>query len=496
MKKMFLTTDIKQIDQQTIVLEPISSVALMHRAALTVFNFIIEHYDTRKAIVIAGSGNNGGDGLAVADMLSIVGWEIEVWSYSNRANKRSADCQFYFDKLQENNRCSIHINEELPSHIEATVIVIDALFGTGLSRPVERQTAQRIELINSWNAEIISIDLPSGLRTEETFNNEQNHIIKATHTISFQFPKLAFFLPETAYYVGQWHITDIGLHPSAIEQTPSLLYYMTADTALTNARQCNRFANKEDMGRALLVVGSFGMMGAATFAAKACVNSGVGVLTTLIPRCGYEIMQINVPEALALCSDDNSHNNWSASYYKKSIKALGIGPGIGRNESTTNFLRATLDAYKDTRIVIDADALFHLRKLMDNGYAVPPFTILTPHEGEFDRLTHPHNTRFERLKTATDFASSHNVIVVLKGAYTTIVTPDKRLIFNTTGNAGMATGGSGDILTGVITALLAQGYQPEQATILAVNIHANTGDKTKEKWGERGVTASRMLNLL
>ena len=492
---MFQTTDIKHIDKLTIALEPIDSKALMMRAATNVYSFIKERFPMTDVIIAAGPGNNGGDGLAVAKLLSDSGFNVEVWSYTSSTGKRSDDCRYYFDKLRTS-RCTIHENEPLPEKIKEGTLVVDALFGTGLSRPLEGTMAEVVRRINMWQTTVVSIDIPSGLGTEESYATLSGEIVKATHTVSFQFPKVAFFLPETALYVGQWHITDIGLHPEAITSTYSQLYYTDASTAHRLIVPRNRCAHKGDMGRAMLFVGSYGMMGAATMAAKACVCCGVGVLTSVIPSIGYDIMQTSVPESMALCTDERRHATWRDELYNKNIKAIGIGPGLGRDNATTAFVGNVLSAYKEYKNVIDADALYHLRQLTNKGFTLPANAVLTPHEGEFDRLTHPHTSRFERLKTASEYAMKHNVVVVLKGAYTATLTPDGRTIFNTTGNPGMATGGMGDLLTGIITALLAQGYDAVTAAVLGVNIHANTADAICRQRGEMGVTPTRMLEIL
>lgn len=496
MKKMFRTAEIRELDRLTMKYEPIESVALMNRAALTVYDFIIKTFDNRKVLVVAGSGNNGGDGLVVADMLAISNWDVEVWCYTNSKGERSSDCQYYYDKLLRGGRCKVHVDEVLPMVIDDDILVVDALFGTGLSRPLQGDMAYYVRQINQWKTVVVSIDLPSGLGEESTYEKQMSDVVYATHTVSFQFPKLAFFLPETACYVGQWHVRDIGLHAEAIEQMPTNIFYMTQTTAESLLKTRSRFVHKGDMGRALLFVGAYSMMGAAVLASKACVNSGVGVLTTVVPRCGYEIMQISVPESLCICSDEILHATWNERFSIANIKAVGIGPGIGRDHRTKSFVRDVLDSYRDQGMVIDADALYHLKELIADGFILPCKAILTPHEGEFDRLTHEHTTRLQRIQTAKSFATKHDVVVVLKGAYTAIVTPDQRVIYNTTGNAGMATGGSGDVLTGIITALLAQGYDAEQAAMLGVNMHANAGDKAKTIYGEMGVTATRMLDSL
>ena len=255
------------------------------------------------------------------------------------------------------------------------------------------------------------------------------------------------------------------------------------------------FAHKGDMGRARIIAGSYGMMGAAIICNKACINYGVGLLTAIVPKCGYNIIQTSVPEAMCITSTEEKHIVWNEQMYSNQTNAIAIGPGIGRLPETEHLVKEVLQSYCGKSIVIDADGLYHLSSLLKQGLKLPKDCILTPHEAEFDRLTHPHNSRIERIHTAVGFAKEHNTTIVLKGAFTAIIQPNGEITFNTTGNPGMATGGMGDMLTGIITALLAQGYSCSESAILGVCMHGHAGDKAKELYGEIGVTPTRMLNL-
>lgn len=255
------------------------------------------------------------------------------------------------------------------------------------------------------------------------------------------------------------------------------------------------FVHKGDMGRARIIAGSYGMMGAAIICNKACINYGVGLLTAIVPKCGYNIIQTSVPEAMCITSTEDKHIIWTEQMYSNQTNAIAIGPGIGRLPETEHLVKEVLKSYSGKSIVIDADGLYHLASLLKQGLTLPEHCILTPHEAEFDRLTHAHNSRIERIHTAIDFAKANNTTIVLKGAFTAIVQPNGEITFNTTGNPGMATGGMGDMLTGIITALLAQGYSCSESAILGVCMHGHAGDKAKELYGEIGVTPTRMLNL-
>lgn len=289
----------------------------------------------------------------------------------------------------------------------------------------------------------------------------------------------------------EYSLSEMGLPEGSL----SGYRFVYAEDIQLMLKKRDTFAHKGDMGRARIIAGSYGMMGAAIICNKACCNYGVGLLTAIVPQCGYNIIQTSVPEAMCITSTADKHIVWNEQMYRNQTNTVAIGPGIGRLPETEHLVKEVLKSYNGKSIVIDADGLYHLASLLKQGLTLPENCILTPHEAEFDRLTHPHSSRIERIHTAVGFAKEYNTTIVLKGAFTAIVQSNGEITFNTTGNPGMATGGMGDMLTGIITALLAQGYSCSESAILGVCMHGFAGDKAKELYGEIGVTPTRMLNF-
>ncbi|MCQ2203084.1 MAG: NAD(P)H-hydrate dehydratase [Bacteroidales bacterium] len=493
MQKIFLQQQISTLDKLTVERQNITSLQLMERAAKTVADFVMSRFDRCRVAIMAGPGNNGGDGLVVARMLSIVGFDVTVYSFTGRSGNRSDDCEANFKKLPPS--VAKHVNFIEPS-LEDYPIIVDALLGTGLSRKVEGIIAEAIDRINSSDTTIISIDLPSGMGCEETLTClDDMPIVKADFTIGFQQPKLAFMMPEAHQYVGEWTVTDIGIDSTAIAENSTDMFLIEQSDIASMIKCRNRFAHKGSIGRSIIFAGSRGMMGAAQLSAKACLRGGTGLLTMAIPSVGYEIMQIGVPEAMAVTIGDDfiTSNSFEPSRLPKT-DAVGIGPGLGRNHSTQDIINDVLALRKPT--VIDADALWHLAKIRNNGSPKLDMAILTPHEGEFDNLTCPHNSRYDRLLTARRFAVDNKTTLILKGAFTAICLCDGRIVFNPTGNAGMATGGSGDVLTGILTALLAQGYSTEESAIIGVYLHGLAGDIAEQHTTDIALIASDIIKYL
>ena len=486
--KILSAQQVRELDAFTIANEPITSIDLMERAARAFSDLFSENFKlAQKTIkIVCGLGNNGGDGLAVARMLHPVGFDLEVFvvKYSD---KMSEDFQINLTRLEKQFNVQIIDNEALIPNFTANDLVIDALLGSGLNRRTEGLIKAVIQKINDSKASVVSIDIPSGLYADLP-NSHEDVIIKADVTISFQLPKLAFFLPQNAEFVGKWHIVKIGLDENFIELCQTKYFYTENAENLIKSRP--KFSNKGTFGHALLVVGSYGMMGAAILSARACMRSGVGKLTVKVPKCGYEIMQISVPEAMIL-TDENHKIHTQASDYQH-FNTIGIGCGIGKNKATVEMLKSFLENCK-LPIIIDADAL---NIIAENNfhYLIPQKSILTPHPKEFERLIGKKwKNDFEKLEFLTQFAQNQQVTVCLKGANTAIALPDGTIHFNSTGNAGMAKAGSGDVLTGVITALLAQGYSPENAAILGVYEHGLAGDKVAQKRGMNAMIASDII---
>lgn len=491
--KILSTEQIKAWDQYTIQHEPVASINLMERAAGKCFEWLEQNdYTGKHFSIFCGKGNNGGDGLAIARMLIESGSKVTIYILEF-GHKGTEDFQINLGKLHQFPTADIHfIQDENNFHeLSKNQIIIDALFGSGLTRPLEGVTAKLVEYINNSDCEIIAIDIPSGLSVDSS--SKGNTAVKASHTLSFQCYKPAFLLAENAACIGEVHILDIGLHN---EYYKSLVTkYELADDELIHSiyKPRNRFSHKGNFGHALLVAGSYGKMGAAVLSAKASLRSGAGLLTCHVPKSGYEILQTTVPEAMVM-TDFNSSFITKIEGDISKYNAIGIGPGIGTASETRNLVKELFAGYHKP-FVIDADALNCIAMEKELLSSLPPHSILTPHPKEFERLFGETKNDFEQLDKALSNAGLLNCLIVLKGHHTFIATPGGRGYFNSTGNAGMSTGGSGDVLTGILTGLLARGYSSEQAAILGVYLHGLAGDFAAKEFSQEAMTAGDIINF-
>lgn len=484
--KIFSAAQIRQWDAYTIANEPISSVDLMERAASACCRWITDHFSGKNIYTIfCGTGNNGGDGLAIARMLLQAGNNISV--HILESQHQSEDFKINLQRLQSLVSQLHLITEDNLLSIQKDAIIIDALFGTGLNRPPEHLAARLISCINQTNNIIISVDIPSGLFADT--GSGSNAIIRATHTLSFQVSKPAFFLEENLLFTGDIHLLDIGLHAQFYKETPT--DYNTIDPKKIESifKPRNRFSHKYNFGHALLYAGSKDMMGAAILSAKACLRSGAGLVTVYTADATQAVIQSSFPEAIT-----STEKDFEILSLKKS--AIGFGPGIGLSEENTTLLSTIISSYAG-QLVIDATglqivaALTHLLQQRNSNPA-----ILTPHKGEFERLFGKTANDFECINLATEKAAELNCYIILKGHHTLIVCPDGRKFFNTTGNAGMATAGSGDVLTGMLTGLLAQGYAAKDACLLAVYLHGTAGDIAAEKMSQEAMLAGDIIDCI
>jgi NAD(P)H-hydrate epimerase len=492
--KFFRTSQIKEIDGYTISYEPIDSFALMERASLAFFNEMLPLLDRERLVVVfAGPGNNGGDALVISRYLFIAGVSVSVYLV-NPDKKLSPDCALALEKLQ--NAFPLSVKEiDVPDDvfIPEKSYVVDGLFGSGLSRPIGGFFAEIIRRINNSRADVFSIDIPSGLFGEDNRNNNPETIIKAKYTFSFQFPKLSFLLPENESYVGSWRILDIGLHPQAMENQPSAFYYLEENDIREKLHVRNKFSHKGTFGHALLIAGSYGKMGAAVLSGRAALRTGCGLLSVHLPSLGVDSMQVSLPEAMV--EPDENNKIFSGIDLFEQYDAVAVGPGLGTHETTRKALYRLIEKM-NSPVILDADALNLLSGSQDIKGKLPENSILTPHPKEFDRLTSFSASGYERLQKQLDFSAKYRVIVVLKGAHTSISFPDGRCFFNSTGNPGMATAGSGDTLTGIILSLLAQGYFPEDAARMGVYIHGMAGDLAAGKLSQESMLASDISGFL
>ncbi|MBR5899133.1 MAG: NAD(P)H-hydrate dehydratase [Muribaculaceae bacterium] len=487
--KIFTTENIREIDRYTIEKEGVSSLELIEQVARGVACEIMSRWRPNKRIAIfAGSGNNGADALATARMLIEEGYRPEVFLFNIGGNRLSGDCIIMRNRLLEMNysqfvevRGSFSFPDLNRSHV-----VIDGLFGSGLREPLTGGFMSLVRYINESGATVVSIDVPSGMFCDWNRGSINRNIIHAHLTLAVQFPRLAFFIGDNADLVGEWKLLDIDLSEEKVRNTPSDYYLVEKEDVRRVLRPRRDFTSKADYGSAMIIAGSYGMMGAAVLAARGALRGGAGKVSVHSARYGYTVMQASVPEALF--DADNHETIVTNMLMRRSYSSIAIGPGIGTNENTVKALGAFLASSKQP-VVLDADALncIALQPTLLNH--IPSLSVITPHEAEFDRLFGIQPNAESRLIKALEMSKHYNIIIVLKGYYTAVVRPDGRVYFNSSGNPAMATAGSGDVLTGVIAAFIAQGYNPEISALLAVYVHGVAGDIAAEEHGQYGVTA-------
>lgn len=475
---------IRELDAYTIKHEPIKSIDLMEKASKAFVQWFITKVTVEKSIcIVSGTGNNGGDGLAVARLLNAKGFNISSIVVGNLSNS-SVDFKINYERL------TVKPKEYQKGILPKTDIIIDAIFGSGLSRPVESGIyADVIKEINEHEAEVVSIDIPSGLFSDT--HTPSDIIIKANATVSFQLPKLVFMLQEAFQYVGKWHVVDIGLSQKFIEKANTQHFYLVAKDVKCLIKPTSKYDHKGRNGHALLVTGSYGKMGAAVLASQSALRSGLGLLTVQIPKSGNDIIQAGAPEAMSK-PDIYDHLISSIEDFEK-FTAIGIGPGIGKDPVTVIAVSKFLQNVNQP-VVIDADALNIIAENRELLELIPKKSILTPHPKEFERLVGlSWENDFHKLHLLKELAKRLDSIILIKGAHTVIATPGGNLHFNSTGNPGMAKGGSGDVLTGIITGSLAQGYDSLEATILGVYLHGLAGDMACNQLGEKAMKSGDII---
>ncbi len=484
MKKLITASQIRATDRHTIENEPISSIGLMERAAEAFVKIFIGHVTSNATVhVVCGTGNNGGDGLAVARLLKSRGYAVHV-SLLEISEQLSLDCQANLDRLD----LEVKVLKSVKDFSILEEIVIDALFGSGLNRPVIGFGAEVIARINQSSAKVVSIDMPSGLFSDTI--DLSGAIVQADLTITFQRPKLTFLVPESDIYVGEYIIADIGLDETFI-QSQSSDYFISEQVDIRRlVPKRGKFQHKGDFGRVQVFSGSFGKMGAAFLCGKAVMKAGAGLLTLHIPKCGYEIIQASLPEAMVTV--DEHKNEIGSGESLGNIDAICVGPGIGTSEVTIAWFKLFL-RQAEQPLVLDADALNILAMYPDLINEVPENSILTPHVGEFNRLFGSCANGLERIEKMKEVASNRGLVIILKGAHTAIALPSGDVVFNTTGNSGMATAGSGDVLSGIITGFLSQGMKSGDAALAAVYLHGMAGDLASKRVGKMSLMASDLL---
>lgn len=466
----------------------------MERAAQQCTDWLLKKsWKAKRHLIFCGKGNNGGDGLAIARLLLQHDILVSIFILEFGKSK-SPDFQVNLQRLHELPNADIHFIQSSAAFpaITKNNILIDALYGSGLNKPLQGLSAELVHHLNASNATIVSIDLPSGLFMDKT--SVGNTAAKATFTLTFQCQKLALLMQENAPFVGQVHVLDIGLKKEFLDTITTVADLVDEKIIRNIFKPRHRFGHKGTYGHALIVGGSFGKIGAMVLATKACMQAGSGLTTAFIPKCGYNILQIKAPEAMTIIDEEEKFLAALPDDIDK-YAAIGIGPGMGTAQETQHLLSFFIRRYKKP-LVIDADGLNILALHPHWLRRLPPCSILTPHPKEFDRVFGNHANDFARMATAEQKAMEYNIIIVLKSHHTFIALPGGSSYFNSTGNVGMAKGGSGDVLTGIITSLLAQGYKPADAALLGVYIHGWAGDIAAKKFSIEAMLPSQLIHCL
>jgi len=493
--KILSVEQIRQGDRYTIEHEPVADIDLMERAASACHRWIKSILKKNSRILVfCGTGNNGGDGFAIARMLLKDHFQVEAF-FVKYSDKISESCMKNIERLKDNSKAGFYeigMEDTLPL-IGKDDVVIDALFGSGLHQPVSSFPANVIQHINESGAKVIAVDVPSGLFCDKTVKGTGGKVIQADYTLTFEFPKLAFLLPENDIYVGEWLIMNINIHPDFIETVETKNYLITGELVKSIIKPRVKFTHKGIYGHALLIAGSYGKTGASVLSSEACLRSGAGLLTVHIPRSSYTILQTAVPEAMT----DPDEDEYCVTSVRDvtSYSAVGIGPGIGMDKRTQSVFKLLIQNSAGP-FVIDADAINILGENKTWIPFLPQNSILTPHPREFERIAGKTANDFERLEIQREFSKRFGLYVVLKGAHTAITFPDGKCFFNTTGNPGMATAGSGDVLTGILLGLKAQGYMSAEAVLLGVYLHGLAGDIAANNYSMEAMIAGDIVRFI
>lgn len=483
--KIFNIEQIREWDNFTIENEPISSLNLMERASLAFsdwFEYIINYNRDKRISIFCGPGNNGGDGLAIARILNERSYNIDVY-VCEISPRKSPDFEANFDRLPIKNGALVYIikeGDDFPKSINQS-IVIDAIFGSGLTRVIDGYWAELIQHINQESKNIISVDIPSGMFSDDISSGIS---IMADHVLSFEIPKRAFFFSENRGRAKEWSTRSIGLSKSFYNATDTPIHFLELEEVKNLLHERSKFQHKGDFGRGLLIGGTKGMMGAVVLSARACLRSGIGLLSAFVPEDCQDIMQVSVPEAMLMLDSE----------IPEKLDAIGIGPGLGKSDLAVYNVEKVLNS-KTPQMVFDADAL-NIIAAKNWIFKIPHLSIITPHVKEFERLFGSTANSQARLELQIQKSRKLNIIIVLKGAYTATSLPNGRVIFNSTGNPGLATGGSGDVLTGMVTSFLAQGYDPSMAAYISVFVHGLAGDLASEKLGQDSLIASDIIDFI
>jgi len=492
--KILSVEQLYEADKITVEKQEIDSIQLMERASNQVFQWLDNRLqgDPVPIHIFCGIGDNGGDGLVVGRLLIEHGYQVVVYVV-NCSDKRSKNFLHNYDRIKKVSKVwpiLMKSEKDFPV-INSEDIIIDAIFGIGLNRCLGGWVKKLIQYLNDSEAFRLAIDIPSGLFATKPLEDEEA-VFKANHTLTFQVPKLAFFLPETAPFVSSFDVLDIGLDQEFINDEEPLAQLITRLEAQQFYIPRDKFGHKGTYGHALIVGGSYGKIGAAVLATSAAFRIGAGMVTAFVPKCGYNILQTTIPEAMVITDTEDELITDITTDFKPT--AIGIGMGIGKNKATAEALKKLFKNHK-VPLVIDADALNIISENKGILKLLPKNSILTPHPGELKRLIGSWTDDYDKLEKVKKFSQKHEVVVIIKGAYTTTVY-DEKIYINTSGNPGMGTAGSGDALSGVITGLLCQGYGILTASLFGVYLHGQAGDNAAGQMGYEAVMAGDIIDNL
>lgn len=473
MLPLLVSKQIREADAYTIAHEPISSIDLMERASKAFVGWFINHFQDKKQTiaVYCGTGNNGGDGLAIARILCDHGYCNITAKVTRFSDKASDDFNGNLNRIKKTQIPVTEIKAGIAPATEKADLIIDAMLGSGLNKPLSGDYKKLVEYLNSLHRTVVAVDVPTGFFTDGEVPKDAV-ILKADLVITFQQPKINFLLPEAGPYLDCCEVVKIGLNEEYISTADTPYFLVEERDAHQLLKLRKRFSNKGTYGHALIIAGKDETMGAALLASSACAHAGAGLTTACIPQSGLVALNSSMPEVMALLRDENKLPDikWDK------FSTIGIGPGLGKDPGTLKLIKAICKNYNKP-VVVDADALNVLAENQSLLKKLPAGSIITPHMKEFDRLFGEHTSWWQRLQTAKAKAKELNIYIILKNTYTITATPDEKLYFNSTGNPAMASGGMGDVLTGVITSLLAQQYAPQDACLLGVYIHGKAGDE-------------------
>lgn len=493
--RIYTKKQLGKADAVTLEKQGITATELMERAAGLVFNEIhksLQNSTVTPIKIFAGIGNNGGDGLVIGRLLLEEGYDVTMYVV-NYSDKRSKEFLESYDRVKNVTKDwpILLTSEDGFPKIDPQDLVIDAIFGIGLNRPMVEWTANLIHLINKSGAFVISVDVPSGMFCDSD-SCDRTAIIQANHTYTLQAPKLAFFMPETGEFVGNLQVINIGLDEEYLHTIKPAAQLIGKPAAKGMYRRRAKYSHKGDYGHALLVGGSYGKMGSISLATMACLRSGAGLVTVFAPKSGYQILQTSVPEAMVVSDVNDNHISEIEVDFEPTVVCFGVG--VGQQEPSLRAFEALLEKTK-APMLIDADGINLLAKNKSLFKKLPKNSVITPHPKELERLIGTWHSDFEKLEKAQHFTRDHQLILVVKGAHSLIISPEE-IYINNTGNPGMATGGSGDVLSGVITGLISQHYSPLTAAVFGVYLHGRAGDLAVETQGFEGLIAGDLARHL